>query len=71
MANLLTNTLAAQTLKGVKKNWLYGQELEASATVTGQSWNEGYLPTSKFLYFTEATPTIPESKTKLRRSAAK
>lgn len=70
MANLLTNTLAAQTLKGVKKNWLFGQELEASATVAGQNWNEGYLPTSKFLYFTEATPTIPESK-KVRRSAAK
>ena len=50
--------------KTTKRIWLYGPEPETSPVVAGQGWNEGYLPTSKFLYFTEATHTAPESKTR-------
>ncbi len=61
MTNLLT-TESNKMVKTVKNNWLFVQENEVASA--GSGWNEGYLPSNKFLYFSEAVTTLPEKELK-------
>ena len=57
MTNLST-TDSKKMVTTVKNNWLFVQENEALSA--GSGWNEGYQPSNKFLYFSEATSTFPK-----------
>ncbi|QMU30558.1 hypothetical protein [Adhaeribacter radiodurans] len=65
MTNLLTAN-SKKTGKTVKNNWLFAPENEMISA--GSGWNEGYQPSNKFLYFSEATSTLPEKELKNRVS---
>lgn len=56
MTNHLTTHFKKSASVG-NKNWLYVQDAEVVIVPTIQGWNEGYLPSNKFLYFSEATST--------------
>ncbi|MDQ3290136.1 MAG: hypothetical protein M3Q05_02480 [Bacteroidota bacterium] len=65
MTDLLTSD-SKKIVKTMKNNWLFVQENEVASA--GSGWNEGYLPSNKFLYFSEGIATLPEKELKKRLS---
>ncbi len=68
MTDLLT-TDSKKMVKTMKNNWLFVQENEVVSA--GSGWNEGYLPSNKFLYFSDAVATLPEKELKNLMGLAK
>ena len=64
MVDLVTDHL--KSTKKTGKKWLFVQEAEAATIPAVQNWNEGYLPTNKFLYFPEKKAALSEEKNLLR-----
>lgn len=58
--NSLVATDFRKTAQIAKKNWLYVQEADTATIPAIQGWNEGYLASNKYLYFSAANSTVSE-----------